>query len=156
MRRWAKKWGKALWTQLPGAKAERDPNRKPSFGSRMRARQPKEYLRAKRQFFRQHADRHGGYLSSSGTSLNSVCDVCHKRHPLSVHHVRGRVGGLRDDTKFFLAVCFKCHRWIHDNPEAARRRGWIAKAGDWGRQETTNQKEPNGAVRIRAGSQGKS
>lgn len=154
MRRMVKKWGKALWTQLPGARVDREPKPKPSFASRMRAKQPKEYLRAKRAFFRDHQAKHGGYLSSSGTSLNSVCEVCHKRHPLSVHHTRGRTGALRDTKEFFLAVCFKCHRWIHDNPEEARKRGWIAKAGDWGRQPTTNQKEQNGVIRNLDGAEG--
>lgn len=48
------------------------------------------------------------------------------------HHMRGRLGDLLWDVRFFLAVSQQGHDWIHQNIEQARRHGWIAQAGDWG------------------------
>lgn len=47
------------------------------------------------------------------------------------HHVRGRQGLLLFDVRYWLATCSKAHRWIHDNPEAARKLGLLADKGDW-------------------------
>lgn len=41
-----------------------------------------------------------------------------------VHHKRGKEGDLLYDVRYFLAVCRKCHTWIHDNPELAYEQGW--------------------------------
>jgi hypothetical protein len=42
------------------------------------------------------------------------------------HHVRGRVGSLLYDVRFFLPTCDGCHAWIERNREAAKLRGWLA------------------------------
>lgn len=42
------------------------------------------------------------------------------------HHIRGRVGSLLNDVRFWLPVCEQCHQWIEKNRAAARRRGWLA------------------------------
>lgn len=47
------------------------------------------------------------------------------------HHIRGRLGALLCDTRFWLAVCFKHHNWIHKHPDAARKRGYLANLGEW-------------------------
>lgn len=48
-----------------------------------------------------------------------------------VHHTRGRAGTLLLDTRYWMALCPACHRWVHENIEAARKRNLIAAAGDW-------------------------
>lgn len=72
-------------------------------------------------------------------AAHQICAVCGKRgtkiDPLEPHHTRGRIGGLRCDARFFLAVHRQCHTWIHNNPNEARDRGLICAIGDWGRQE---------------------
>lgn len=57
-------------------------------------------------------------------------------HPISnklneVHHVRGRLGRLLRDQRFWLAVSKQGHRWIHEHPAQARRYGWLCERGQW-------------------------
>ena len=40
-----------------------------------------------------------------------------------VHHKAGRVGGNYLKVGTWLAVCRSCHRWIEENPEAAKDLG---------------------------------
>ena len=48
-----------------------------------------------------------------------------------VHHMRGRLGPLLNDKRFWLAVSKAGHRWIHQHPHAARQRGWLCQPGEW-------------------------
>jgi 5-methylcytosine-specific restriction endonuclease McrA len=43
------------------------------------------------------------------------------------HHVLplGRGGKQNQDEELMMAVCWKCHRWIHDNHKKAQEKGWI-------------------------------
>lgn len=50
-----------------------------------------------------------------------------------LHHQRGRNGTLLIDQRFWLVVTSEIHRKIHDNPEWARREGWLCAKGDWNR-----------------------
>lgn len=52
-------------------------------------------------------------------------------HP---HHIRGRLGALLCDTRFWLPVCRKHHNWIHEHPNDAREMGFLAQPGEWNRQ----------------------
>ena len=49
------------------------------------------------------------------------------------HHIRGRSGELLWATEWFLAVSCEGHRWIEDHKEEARKHGWEAQRGDWGK-----------------------
>ncbi len=42
-----------------------------------------------------------------------------------VHHILLRSQGGSDDPANLLAVCHRCHRWIHDYPERSYREGWL-------------------------------
>lgn len=42
-----------------------------------------------------------------------------------VHHIRGRVGRLLCDPRFFLAVCRRHHDLIRDQPRWAKSHGYI-------------------------------
>lgn len=53
---------------------------------------------------------------------------------VQVHHLRGRAGALLLDERYWVGVHGRCHRWIHDNMDAARRRGLLCERGDWGKQ----------------------
>lgn len=46
-----------------------------------------------------------------------------------VHHIKGRVGGLLFDVRWWLAVCGTHHQWIHDNPKQACEKGYLAPEG---------------------------
>lgn len=64
-------------------------------------------------------------------STHKVCWGCFKPSRLELHHVRGRLGPLLLDERYWMALCPECHRWVHENIEAARKRNLIAAAGDW-------------------------
>lgn len=40
-----------------------------------------------------------------------------------VHHMKGKIGDLLFDTRWWKAGCRVCHRYIEDHPEEARQRG---------------------------------
>ena len=52
------------------------------------------------------------------------CEVCRKAVSTQVHHLAGRMGQKLCDFSRCLAVCFNCHRYIHDNPKWARENGF--------------------------------
>lgn len=70
-----------------------------------------------------------------------LCAHCTAQEP-SVHHQRGRLGELLIDTRFWIPLCFPCHRNVHDRPEVAREikvcvdGKWLAllcEKGEWNR-----------------------
>lgn len=49
-----------------------------------------------------------------------------------VHHLRGKhCEELRHDKRGWLLVSLWGHRWIDQNRDEARRRGWLAPLGKW-------------------------
>lgn len=42
-----------------------------------------------------------------------------------VHHMAGRYGKLLNDERHWMAVSRIGHKWIHDNPNEARKLGWL-------------------------------
>lgn len=50
---------------------------------------------------------------------------CARQLASDVHHKQGRVGKLLLDETKWVAVCRRCHDWIHDNPKEATERGWL-------------------------------
>lgn len=42
-----------------------------------------------------------------------------------IHHKKGRVGSLLNDTSFWLAVSREGHTWIDNNPDEARKLGFL-------------------------------
>jgi 5-methylcytosine-specific restriction endonuclease McrA len=56
-----------------------------------------------------------------------VCERCgtlSRYRPLHPHHRLPRSRGGKDLLDNLSAVCFDCHRWIHDHPEKAKAEGW--------------------------------
>lgn len=51
------------------------------------------------------------------------CRCCAVNPATDVHHTRGRAGKLLLDVRYWLPLCRSCHRWVGENPEAARRLG---------------------------------
>lgn len=48
-----------------------------------------------------------------------------------VHHVRGKVGKLLIDKRFWLLVSRRGHCWIDSHPDEARALGWLCRKGNW-------------------------
>ena len=74
----------------------------------------------------------------SGWIKGKMCAVFPTRRATDVHHIRGRIGQLLFDQKYWLPVSREGHIWIDNNIEEARAKGWIAAKGDWNKQETRN------------------
>jgi len=55
---------------------------------------------------------------------NSKCEACGKK-ATEVHHKNKRNNERLNDVNFFMAICSNCHRWIHDNSNEARIKGWL-------------------------------
>jgi hypothetical protein len=77
--------------------------------SKLRRTQLREYSEKRLEFLR----------------ANLICHVCKKATSTEAHHVRGRIGKRLLDFKYCLAICFGCHRKIHDNPKWARAEGYL-------------------------------
>lgn len=113
----------ALWTTLPSyAGKVAKPGQKPK---RVRKRKKMTSL------LDQYAKRRPIWLRLKGR-----CDRCFARDTqrrLQVHHIRGRLGQLLVDERFWACLCNKCHQWVHANPDAARKAGLLAERGQWNR-----------------------
>ena len=117
-------WKPAPWLAAAG--------RKPSFGpGRVRERRGlRQVGQSRSHLLRMYAERRRLFLAE-----HCWCDVCCRGRASEVHHARGRAGKLLLDTRYWLAVCRRCHRWIHDNPKAAQFQGWLAPRGQWGKAD---------------------
>lgn len=52
---------------------------------------------------------------------NTICQCTGCATPSQdLHHMSGRLGNNLIDESTFMAVCRKCHIWIHENPKQAR------------------------------------
>lgn len=104
-------------------------NRTPS-----RAKEERIYVKEARAFVE--------YCVSRGWSCPVVACIKELRegrkygYPISaklneIHHIHGRAGKLLRFQKAWVAVSKQGHRWIHSNPEEARRYGWLGPVGTW-------------------------
>jgi len=75
----------------------------------------KEFLaRPENSFCRVH-------FALTGQKIQATC----------IHHVRGRLGTLKFDTRWFCPTSFSNSLWPHANIEKARELGLIALNGEW-------------------------
>lgn len=61
----------------------------------------------------------------------SFARQCRKEGGPEIHHLRGRLGTLLIDRRYWRAVTSQAHRWIHDNPGKARLTGALCAPGEW-------------------------
>lgn len=40
-----------------------------------------------------------------------------------IHHVRGRYGPMLNDTRYWIAICDDCHKYLHEHANEARKLG---------------------------------
>lgn len=121
-----KPWPKACWTRLP--KRMRKPLRSEEKSQRKLDRAA-AYEEAKMRAVRVLGK---VWFAETGTIVGA-CDRCGSTSTLDVHHVRGRAGMLLCDQRYWKLVCRTCHKHIHSHIEESRKRGWIAKPGEWGK-----------------------
>ena len=54
---------------------------------------------------------------------NPLCERCGM--PASeIHHKKGRMGDMLNDTSYFMSACRECHLWIEDHPRESREKGF--------------------------------
>lgn len=56
--------------------------------------------------------------------VGKICPVT-GRPAEQVHHIRGRLGKLLCDVRYWLPVTQEGHLWIHSFPNEAREKGWL-------------------------------
>lgn len=52
-----------------------------------------------------------------------ICEVCKEAEATQIHHKARRLNYLCEP-RYFLAVCYGCHRFIEDHPAASMKAGW--------------------------------
>lgn len=67
-------------------------------------------------------------------AANPMCHHC-GQPSTELHHSRGRAGALLVDTRYFIALCGKCHDNVHEHPAWAREAGLLANAAEWNTTE---------------------
>ena len=88
------------------------------------AKPHKEYIKLKRAFL-----------------ADKQCSVYPWFKATEVHHIRGRLGPLLTDQRYWLPVSPKGHQWIHGNPHDARAQGYLAHLGQWNRTPRTSHRK---------------
>lgn len=58
-------------------------------------------------------------------SKHQMCERCGMYEATHIHHLMGRIGKLLNDIRFWVALCFHCHAWAHQNPKEAKEKGWL-------------------------------
>ena len=94
----------------PEKGAKKSPRRINPFSAK-RLKQMNEYRKVRIEFLKDHPK----------------CQACNFQSADQIHHKKGRTGSLLVDTKYFLAVCDDCHRFIENNPLEALKMGWSVK-----------------------------
>lgn len=94
-----------------------------------RAVEKKDYLELRISYLRTH----------------KMCECGCGRWATEIHHKKGKIGKLLTDTRFFLAVCRRCHRRIGDEPQWAIEMGYSIS-----RHKKTDMKKSNSILTILA------
>jgi len=69
--------------------------------------------------------------------VNGQCEGCHRGKATEVHHSRGRIHGLLNDKRYWVALCKHCHDFVHRHPQAAREAGLLCQPGEWNKVDRT-------------------
>lgn len=57
---------------------------------------------------------------------DALCKRCETQRATEVHELKTRArGGSILDPENCVALCHECHRWVTENPAAARQSGWL-------------------------------
>lgn len=112
-------------------------SKRPNPISKIRKQRLKVYAQVRREYLRDNpfceCCNEQGYLDPRGRKIKAT----------DIHHVRGKIGPLLIDKRFFKSVCRMHHNFIHLNPAGARVLGWLAPIGQWNvvpRERTSNER----------------
>jgi len=100
---------KAPWFRAKKAAPAKIPKRINPMSARQRERRT-VYMKVRKSFLKEHPICQARFVDCTGKSTQ-------------IHHMYGRHGSNYTDPKTFIAVCMKCHEFIHRNPERAFKAG---------------------------------
>jgi hypothetical protein len=63
-------------------------------------------------------------VRSAYMKRNKKCEIC-KCDATEIHHKNSRENERLYDEAYFMSICRKCHRTIHENPKWAREQGYL-------------------------------
>lgn len=120
-----RKYKKALWTTLPGAKVTQPKvRRRIRQKSKRQGQRDRRYAKIRTDFLIRHP--YCQVCEEFGLNQPFKANTMHTIDPSEdVHHKAGRRGDLLFDTRHFLATCRRHHDEIHSNPKWARTWGFI-------------------------------
>lgn len=107
----------ALWTLMRGAAAPVKRRKFVRSISRGRAKLLREYSNRQKRW--------------KNLGANRRCRRCGCGGRMECHHIRGRIGALLLDERFWAPLCPACHRWVGEHPREARAAGLLAGFGEW-------------------------
>jgi ribosomal protein S27AE len=55
---------------------------------------------------------------------NPACKRCGSKDDITLHHMVGKIGKRLYDSRYFCTLCFKCHRFVEENPQLAKEGGY--------------------------------
>ena len=73
------------------------------------------------------AEQEGRYAERREIFLkaNPTCECCGSDPSIEIHHRSGRQGEKLLEEQYWMAVCRTCHNLIHDDPEFAKKNGFM-------------------------------
>lgn len=124
-----RKYGKALWCSLPGAKVSAPKPKQKRIGAVSAARRGAlaKYRKLRNDFL----------------SKRPCCEACNRLRKqigwpligphaaIEIHHSHGRIGRLLCYVRWWIPVCRAAHEWIGIHPNHARDAGLICEKGQW-------------------------
>lgn len=56
-------------------------------------------------------------------AANQLCPITGKK-ATTIHHKKGRIGNLLNDTRYWVALSMEGHKFVEENPEWAKENGY--------------------------------
>lgn len=121
---------RALWMSLPSYQKKKPEPKWRGINpiSKHRAAQLHQYRAKKKIYFDGLRANNKGLLPWCPVMLEITGEKIRVR---DIHHMRGRIGTLLLDERYWLAVSRVGHDWINANPVLARAYGWLCQPGQW-------------------------
>lgn len=116
-----KRFCKNCWSLEQGVKGPAKPTKRSIISrsqkpipkrSEKRALEEIEYSKKRKLFLAKH--------SVCKMNIKGICTT----EATEVQHLKGRIGDLFLDEKFWMSSCSPCHRYATDHPEEAIENGW--------------------------------
>lgn len=136
---------KALWTSLPAYRhtlaSRQKHGQKPlkhytRLKSYVMPRKRSKAMTKRMKIYNQEVKK---WLKGKTCAVFPFCVVYQRPNPATqCHHLRGRVGSLLMDKRFWLPVSAEGHNWIHENMEQARKLGFLCAKGQWNNPHTND------------------